>query len=132
VQAEETIGHYAEWLEVPASRLRTMNGMRASTPLVIGRQRKLDFTRISPAVFEQRRLEYHRTLQEAFFEAFEVTGSQRYVLSKGDTIWQVARQRFEIPMWLLVQYNPDLDFGGLTPGTELVIPVVAARQRERA
>jgi membrane-bound lytic murein transglycosylase D len=127
VQAEETIGHYAEWLAVRASRLREINGMRASTPLVIGRQRKLDFSRVSPDVFEQRRLEYHRTLQEEFFEAFEVTGSQQYVLRKGDTIWQVARQRFEIPMWLLVQYNPDLDFGALSPGTSLAIPVVAAR-----
>jgi LysM repeat protein len=127
VQAEETIGHYAEWLEVRASRLRELNGMRASTPLVIGRQRKLDFSRVTPEVFEQRRLEYHRTLQEEFLDAFEVTGSQQYVLRKGDTLWQVARQRFEIPMWLLVQYNPDLDFGALSPGTSLVIPVVTSR-----
>jgi hypothetical protein len=31
-------------------------------------------------------------------------------------------------MWLLVQYNPDLDFGALSPGTTLVIPTVSSRQ----
>jgi membrane-bound lytic murein transglycosylase D len=128
VHADETLGHYAEWLEVGASRLRKINGMRSSTPLVIGRQRKLDFSRVTPEVFEQRRLQYHRTIQEEFFDAFEVTGTTTHPLSRGETLWQLSRQRYEIPMWLLVQYNPDLDFGALTPGTTLLIPTVSARQ----
>jgi membrane-bound lytic murein transglycosylase D len=128
VQAEETIGHYAEWLEVSVSRLRRINGMRHGTPLVIGRQRKLDFSRVSPEVFEQRRLEYHRTLQEEFLDVYEVTGTTTHVLRRGDTLWYLARRRYEVPMWLLVQYNPDLDFGSLPPGTALVIPIVGARQ----
>ncbi len=128
VHADETLGHYAEWLEVSASRLRKLNGMRARTPLVIGRQRKLDFSRVTPEVFEQRRLEYHRTIQEEFFDAYEVTGTTTHPLSRGETLWRLSRQRYEIPMWLLVQYNPDLDFGALAPGTVLVIPIVAPRQ----
>ena len=129
MQAEETLGHYAEWLGVSASKLRRLNGMRAGTPLVIGRQRKLDFSRVTPEVFEQRRLEYHRTLQEEFFDAFEVTGTTSHVLRKGETLWYLARRQYEVPMWLLVQYNPDLDFGSLAPGTTLMIPVIGARER---
>jgi membrane-bound lytic murein transglycosylase D len=128
VHADETIGHYAEWLEVSASRLRQLNRMGPRTPLVIGRRRKLDFSRVTPEVFEQRRLEYHRTLQEEFFDAFEVTATTTHVLSRGDTLWQLSRHRFQIPMWLLVQYNPELDFGSLSPGTQLVIPVLESRQ----
>jgi len=128
VHADETLGHYAEWLEVSASRLRRINGMRASTPLVIGRQRKLDFSRVTPEVFEERRLRYHRTLQEEFFDAYEVTGTTTHSLVRGETLWQLSRQRYEIPMWLLVQYNPDLDFGALSPGATLVIPTLAPRQ----
>ena len=129
VQAEETIGHYAEWLGVSAGQLRRINGMRPGTPLVIGRQRKLDFSRVTPEVFEQRRLEYHQALQEEFFDAFEVTGTAQHVLRKGETLWYLARRQYEVPMWLLVQYNPDLDFGSLSPGTPLVIPVLEARDR---
>jgi hypothetical protein len=31
-------------------------------------------------------------------------------------------------MGLLVQFNPDLDFGALSAGTPLVIPTVSPRQ----
>jgi hypothetical protein len=27
-------------------------------------------------------------------------------------------------MWLLQQYNPDVDFGEMRPGTELVVPKI--------
>jgi membrane-bound lytic murein transglycosylase D len=128
VHADETIGHYAEWLEVSASRLREINGMRRGTPLVIGRQRKLDLSRVTPEVFEQRRLEYHRTLQEEFFANYEVTGTATHRLARGETLWELSRQRYEIPMWLFVLYNPDLDFGSLAPGAVLVVPLVEARQ----
>jgi membrane-bound lytic murein transglycosylase D len=128
VQADETLGHYAEWLEVSASRLRRLNRMSPGTPLVIGRQKKLDFSRVTPEVFEQRRLEYHRSLQEEFFSAYSVTGTTTHVMRRGDSLWYLANREYEIPLWLLRLYNPDLDFGSLQAGTPLVIPVVEARQ----
>jgi membrane-bound lytic murein transglycosylase D len=127
VQAEETLGHYAEWLEVSASRLRQANRMRYGQPLVIGRHVRLDFSRVTPEEFERRRLEYHRTLQEEFFSAFEVTGTEPHVLKRGETLWYLAERRFQIPIWLLRQYNPELDFGALPVGAQMVVPVVSAR-----
>jgi membrane-bound lytic murein transglycosylase D len=124
VQAEETLGHYAEWLEVSAGRLRRLNRMRYETPLVIGRQKKLDFSRVTPEEFEQRRLEYHRTLQEEFFEAFVVSGTRTHMLRKGDSLWYLAQRRYEVPIWLLRQYNPELDFGSLPAGTPMVVPII--------
>jgi membrane-bound lytic murein transglycosylase D len=127
VQAEETLGHYAEWLEVSASRLRQANRMRYGQPLVIGRRVRLDFSRVTPEEFERRRLEYHRTLQDEFFSAFEVTGTEQHVLKRGETLWYLAERRFQIPIWLLRQYNPELDFGALPVGVSMVVPVVSAR-----
>jgi membrane-bound lytic murein transglycosylase D len=95
---------------------------------VIGRQQKLDFSRVTPEVFEQRRLEYHRSLQEEFFSAYSVTGTTTHVMRRGDSLWYLANREYEIPLWLLRLYNPDLDFGNLHAGTPLVIPVVEARQ----
>ena len=34
VQAAETLGHYAEWLDVRASQLRQLNRMSFATPVV--------------------------------------------------------------------------------------------------
>src|SRR5690606_20713118 len=38
VQAAETLGHYAEWLDIRASQLRRLNRMSMATPVVIGRK----------------------------------------------------------------------------------------------
>ncbi len=127
VQAEETLGHYAEWLEVSATRLRRLNGMSSRTPLVIGQRRKLDFSRVTPEVFEQRRLEYHRALQEEFFAAWVVTSTTDHVIRRGDSAWYLANKKFEVPIWLLRQYNPDIDFGSLPRGTALIVPVIEPR-----
>jgi hypothetical protein len=35
-------------------------------------------------------------------------------------------QRGAMPVWLLQQYNPDVDFATLRPGTVIVLPKVEA------
>jgi membrane-bound lytic murein transglycosylase D len=128
VQAAETLGHFAEWLEIPTSRLRRLNGMRYETPVVIGRQTKLDFSVVSREVFEHRRLAYHRTLQEEFFDVYEVVGTDTHVLERGDTLWYLAEERYQVPVWLLRQHNPSMDFGALQAGAKLTIPRISPRQ----
>lgn len=124
VQAAETLGHYAEWLDVRASDLRRLNRMTVATPVVIGRKVKLDFSKVTPEQFEARRLEYHRQLQEAFFTQYRIRGNETHVIKRGESIWVLAQQRYNIPIWLLRQYNPDLDLGSIKPGATLVIPMV--------
>jgi membrane-bound lytic murein transglycosylase D len=127
VQAAETLGHYAEWLEVRTHTLRAQNGMRMGQPLVIGRRVKLDFSRVAADEFENRRLEYHRTLQGEFFDAFEVIGTERHVLRRGESLWYLAERKYRVPIWLLRLYNPDLDFGSLQAGVSMIVPVVEPR-----
>ena len=126
VQAAETLGHYAEWLDVRASQLRQLNRISYGTPVVIGRKVKLDFSKVTPDQFEARRTEYHRALQEAFFTQFRIQGTSEHVIKRGESVWVLAQQRYNIPIWLLRQYNPDLDLGTLQPGSRLVIPLVEA------
>jgi membrane-bound lytic murein transglycosylase D len=126
VQAAETLGHYAEWLNIRASQLRKLNRMSQATPVVIGRPVKLDFSKVSRDEFEAKRQLYHRQLQEAFFAQFRIKGNDTHVVRSGESIWVLAQQRYNIPIWLLRQYNPDLDLGSVRPGTKLVIPLVEA------
>jgi membrane-bound lytic murein transglycosylase D len=128
VQAAETLGHYAEWLDVRASRLRRLNGIRYGTPLAIGDRIRLDLARVDPQTFEQRRLEHHRSLQGEFFERFEIDGARSYSVRRGDSIWQIAEQRYGVPVWLVRQYNPDVDFADLHAGTKITIPHVKPRR----
>lgn len=124
VQAAETIGHYAEWLDVSATRLRKLNRMSAATPVVVGRNLKIDLSKVSQDQFEARRVTYHRELQEAFFTQFRISGDLTHVVKRGESVWVLAQQKYNIPIWLLRQYNPDLDLGSVRPGTKLIIPTV--------
>ncbi|MDZ7747897.1 MAG: LysM domain-containing protein [Halofilum sp. (in: g-proteobacteria)] len=124
VQAAETLGHYAEWLDLRASQLRRVNDMRYGTPVVIGKRLELDFSRVEPATFEERRLQYHEELQGRFFEQFRITGTERELVQRGDSLWTLARRSDNVPVWLLRQYNPDLDFSALRPGMPVTLPVV--------
>ena len=77
--------------------------------------------------FEQRRLAYHRELQEEFFAAWEVSGTSVHTLKRGQSLWYIAHEKYEVPIWLLRQYNPNLDFGDLRTGTPMVIPSLEPR-----
>jgi membrane-bound lytic murein transglycosylase D len=127
VQAAETLGHFGEWLEIKTSRLRRLNGLSFGTPVAIGHKTKLEFSHVTSETFEQRRLAYHHTLQEEYFTAFEVIGTKTHLLRRGESLWYLAEQKYEVPVWLIRQYNPDLDFGALQSGTRMVIPEVGPR-----
>ncbi|MEH6593866.1 MAG: transglycosylase SLT domain-containing protein [Halioglobus sp.] len=122
IQATETLGHYAEWLDLRASQLRQLNGMPYGRPLVIGHRFKLDFSRVSTVDFESRRLGYQHDLQQSFFMAWQISSTRKHVIAPGESLWVLTRRQFKIPMWLLRQYNPDLDFDKLRPGTVILIP----------
>jgi membrane-bound lytic murein transglycosylase D len=123
VDAGETLGHYAEWLEVSASRLRSLNRLRPGRSLQLGQRLVLDFSRVTPAEFLERRIEYHKGIEEDFFGSFRVTGTVEHRLRSGESIWVLSHRVYSVPTWLIQRYNPDVDLARVTPGTRLVIPV---------
>jgi len=125
IQATETLGHYAEWLDLRASQLRQLNGMPYGRALVIGKRLKLDFSRVESEEFERRRLAFQHDLQQSFFMAWQIRKTHRHVIAPGESLWVLTQRQYKIPMWLLRQYNPDLDLDRLQPGTVIVIPELA-------
>ena len=124
VAAEETLGHYADWLGVSAQHLRELNHMTMKKPVLVGHRLKLDFQKVSHDVFEQHRRDYHRELQAAYFAAHRISGTEIYIARPGDSLWTVTKRARQLPEWLLVQYNPDVDFSELRAGMQIVIPRV--------
>ena len=45
-------------------------------------------------------------------------------IKRGDNIWTLSKEEFELPLWLIKRYNTDVDFYKLIPSQELLIPVV--------
>ena len=79
---------------------------------------------MTPEVFETLRREYHRELQAAYFAAHRIVGTEVYIARPGDSGWTLTQHSAQLPLWLLQQYNPDLDLAELRPGTQIVMPRV--------
>jgi len=122
VQALETLGHYADWLEIRTQRLRDINNMPFRQAVLIGGRLKLDFSQVSAARFEERRIAYQRQTQESFFLAYQVPNTHEHVVRAGESLWVLALRRYEVPVWLVRQYNPDLDLDRVMPGTVVRFP----------
>jgi len=124
VAPDETLGHYADWLGISATRVRELNNMAGKSAVLIGERIKLDFHKVTHEVFEARRRDYHQQLQASYFAAHRIVGTEVYIARPGDSPWTLTQHGPRLPLWLLQQYNPDVDFSALRAGTQLVMPRV--------
>lgn len=124
IEATETLGQYADWLQIPTQKLRNLNKLRAKQPVLMGQKLKLDYSRVSRESFEQLRRDYHAKLQGEFFAQHRIAGTEVYIVRRGDSLWTMTQRFSNLPIWLLRQYNPDTDLSDLRAGTQVVMPKI--------
>jgi membrane-bound lytic murein transglycosylase D len=124
VQPLETLGHYADWLGIKTQRLRDLNGFAFRTPVEVGQRIKLEFAGVDAAAFENLRMAWHREQQDAFFRNHRISGVTEHVVGKGESVWILSLQQYDVPVWLFRQYNPELDLHNVRPGTKLSFPLL--------
>ena len=124
IQASETLGHYADWLGIRAWDIRRLNNMAFRDPVIIGNRLRLDFSKVNIAEFERARREFHSTLQQEFFASYRIQNVETYEVRRGDNISTIARRRYSSPIWLVRQYNPELDFNRIQIGQPIVFPLL--------
>ena len=129
IEPGETLGHYSDWLRLGGiAAIRKLNGIQKTQNLQVGDVLLLPVSEQTQASgFDQRRLEYHRVLVEEFKENFEVLNVQQYTIQPGDSVWRVASS-FELPVWLIMRYNPELRTTVPTTGNILRIPSIRKRR----
>ena len=130
VQAAETLGHFADWSKVGSQSLRTLNKLHKSAMVTLGHKVKLDLSKVSAAQFEASRRDFHRQLQETFFATHRISGTENYVVKRGESLWIIAQQHSDLPVWLVAEYNPDVDFADVRPGTVIALPRVEGINRQ--
>ena len=126
IQSLETLGHFADWLEIRTQRLRDINGLAFRTPVEVGKRIRLDLGKVDAKVFEERRVAWHRDQQDSFFRENVISGVTEHVIEPGDSIWVLALREYDVPMWLFRQYNPEIDPQSVTTGTQVQFPVLTA------
>ena len=130
VEVEETLGHYAEWLGISAGEIRRLNGFKYGKPIRINESIMIPLHRVTKEEFEEKRFEFHENLAEDFFAIFRVEKVQTYIIKRGDNIWTLSKDQFEVPLWLIKKYNVHLDFDALVPSQKLLIPIIEKNQVE--
>jgi membrane-bound lytic murein transglycosylase D len=124
VEVEETLGHYAEWLGVTAWEIRRLNGFSYGRMIHLDQQIKIPLHHVTREEFEEKRFEYHKELSEDFFASYRIEKVEVYFIKRGDNIWTLSRDEFEVPLWLIRRFNADMDFNALMPSQKLLIPIV--------
>jgi membrane-bound lytic murein transglycosylase D len=124
VEVEETLGHYAEWAAVPTWRIRKLNGLPYGRVLRLHQSVKIPLDKVGPEQFVENRYEYHKRLQEDFFAVYRIGELQSYTVQSGDNYWTLGTERFEIPLWLLKQCNPEVDLADLRFHQKLWVPSI--------
>jgi membrane-bound lytic murein transglycosylase D len=130
VQVGETLGHFSEWSGVDSQRLRALNGLHKNALVTVGRKIKLDLSKVTAEQFSAARREYHHHLHEEFFAAHRIAGTESYVIKRGESLWTIAQQHADLPVWLVAQYNPDVNFSDIRPGTTIALPKVVDINRQ--
>jgi membrane-bound lytic murein transglycosylase D len=69
-------------------------------------------------------------LQESFFKRYRIAGTSTHVVRQGESLWILARRKYEIPIWLLRQYNPDVNFDAVDIGLNVTVPQVEPLDEE--
>ncbi len=128
VAPEETLGHYADWLQIPTQKIRTLNRLPYGRTISIDQKIKIPLAPKAKEGFEELRYEYHKEMEEDFFESFSIAEVSIYEVKNGDTIWSLCLNELDIPVWLLKKYNPSMDFGKLQPLEKINYPIVKSRQ----
>jgi len=126
VHPQESFELLADWLKISASSLRKLNGFSDTHKLHPDEKMIIALVNISAKKFEEKRFDFHLETEEDFFNAYKIVGVSAYTVKKGDTVWDICRKKFDLPLWLLKKYNTDLDFSRLRSSQQLTIPVVKA------
>ncbi|MDI9347749.1 MAG: transglycosylase SLT domain-containing protein [Methylacidiphilales bacterium] len=123
----ETLGHYAEWLVEDIQELRKINNLTKKSVLRVGKKINLRFNQVSLEEFEQKRIEFHRVIQQSYFDKYLVRSVIQYTVKRNETILGIANRHNDLPLWLLKQYNPNLP-SAINSGMIISIPIIEAKK----
>jgi membrane-bound lytic murein transglycosylase D len=127
VDFNETLSHYAEWSLLSVRELRKINRIGKDGEITVHGQLRVSFAKTNPEKFEERRQEYHKAIQEDFFNNYDISKLTIRSVEKGETLWEICNDNYTIPLWLLSSYNSEKNINALAVGEPIIIPVISPK-----
>ncbi len=130
IETEETLGHYAEWANVRTQSIRDLNRIRRGRSIQLGGRLKIKLSPQQKNKFIQQREEYHLSIQEDFYESYNVAGSEEYTVRRGDNLTSIL-QDLNLPYWLVRKEQKDKKLSSrIYVGQKIGYPKVTAKNEE--
>lgn len=124
VYPQETLGHFSDWLNLNTQSLRRLNNISRGEPIKTGEALRLDFSRVAPMDFLEKRLAFHVKSIQRMLKGKSMLRLENYTIKSGENLWDLAHKRYKFPVNLLLYFN-DLDkLGRLYPGDVIKVPVI--------
>jgi len=125
-QPGESVGLYSDWTKLEVEQL--LSGLKISSPryLKAGARYTLVMAPNRWDGFVRGRAERERKRRASFFEAKFIKHYRRHAVLSGETPGSIAR-KYEVPLWLLEETNPNMEPASLSAGEEVDVPIVVAK-----
>lgn len=132
VSIDETIGHYADWLGIPTSKIRKLNDMGRNSDIRVNRHISIPIdNKDALEKFVSSRLEYHMAIEEDFYSQYKISEVKAHTVKKGESLWDICNGGDSpLPLWLFKKYNQQLDLSKLMPETTVWIPSIEEKTEE--
>ncbi|MCF8058938.1 MAG: LysM peptidoglycan-binding domain-containing protein [Bacteriovoracaceae bacterium] len=130
IETEETLGHLAEWANIRTQKIRDWNKLSFGGLIFQGQKLNLFLNDEQAQQFGQQRNAYHLSIQEDFYENFQISKVDNYNVNKGDNLNGIL-EKFNVPFWLMrsVQEGGKLD-DRLSIGQVIKVPMIDPKSEE--
>ncbi len=122
VQTDETLGNFADWLNISLQELIAINGINIGEQVHVNQEIEITFRNVDEKQFTQKRVEFHQAIEEDFFTIFKINDIKIHTVKKGDNIWNLCNEVYRVPLWLVQKYNPQKELLNLKAGSLVLFP----------
>lgn len=125
VKRGETPAVLAEWAGIDAGELVAGNSeaLGGRKWLKVGDRITVTMSANEKVAFDRKREAFQKQRVGQFFQNRYFEKVIVYRVKKGEFIASAAKRYGDVPLWLIEEFN-QMDFRGLQPGDEILIPVV--------
>jgi membrane-bound lytic murein transglycosylase D len=130
IETEETLGHFADWAGIKTQKIRNLNRLRYGRTINFTQKLKISLSEEQYKKFLNERAEYHLSIQEDFYETFEIASVETYTVKRGDNLTEILRE-LKLPYWLLRKSQPKGEISDkLFVGQKITYPKITTKGDE--